>query len=234
MAAKTMPWFRLYAEITGDPKIRRIARITTWTKASVLGFWVTLLALASEGTPRGALTISEGINYETEDLADITGLEPEEITRIIQELITADMLTIGETGAWEITNWDSRQFASDNSTERVRKYRSKNPEKQDPETPIPQGAILEYMKVYEKETGEIAALWPETHKMVEEFQAAGITPALYGNAIKGLKAKGYSVTSMTSPKNWAMSEIKNNKEKQGPSLEKFRTLYREQRKENGE
>lgn len=236
MAAKKLPWFRVYTDITNDPKIRRIARVTEQSKAAITGTWIILLGLASESEPRGTLLIADGLRYELADLVDLTGLEAESLEPIIKEFVNADMLEESPQGPWIVKNWDSRQFASDTSRERVRRYREKQNEGSDPDQdPAPQsekieGPITEYISVYEKVTGEKATPWPAAYKMVEEFKAAGVTPAIYGEALEGLKAKGYNVTNMLSAKNWALGS-KNQTKKTGPksSLENFRDMYRQSR-----
>lgn len=128
---KTLPWFRLYSEILDDRKIKRICRTTTLSKAMVLGTWVILLAIASESANRGRLEITKGTPLNLQDLAEETGLDETTLKAILD--LMNDLEMIQETsGTYEITNWESRQFLSDSSTERVRKHRERT--KQEDET----------------------------------------------------------------------------------------------------
>lgn len=131
MAKVNMPWFRLYSEILDDRKLKRITRTTRNPKALVLGTWVTLLALASQSDNRGRLEISAGMPYEFDDLIDETGLEPESLQAILEAMISQELVTYDrEALTYEITNWDERQFESDSSTERTRKYRARKKQDQ--------------------------------------------------------------------------------------------------------
>jgi len=121
-----MPWFRMYSEILDDRKLKRICKKTGHSKALVIGTWTCLLALANNATPRGELSISEDIPYTIDDLEDELGLPSEIISQLIDEFKAMDMMNGKST--LEITNWEKRQFKSDNSTERVRRFREKEAE----------------------------------------------------------------------------------------------------------
>ena len=121
-----MPWFRVYSEILDDRKLKRICKKTGHSKALVIGVWTCLLALANNATPRGELSISEDIPYTIDDLEDELGLPSEIIHQLIDEFKAMGMMNGKNT--LEITNWEKRQFKSDNSTERVRRFRDKEAE----------------------------------------------------------------------------------------------------------
>jgi DnaD/phage-associated family protein len=127
MATK-LPWFRLYTEILDDKKIKRVCRVTNECKALVVGVWVILLALANDSDERGKLLVSEGNAYTLADLTDETGIQSEVFIDIVNEFKKLGMLEqIDET--LQIINWDSRQYKSDDSKQRVNKYRDKQKEK---------------------------------------------------------------------------------------------------------
>jgi len=121
-----MPWFRVYSEILDDRKLKRICKKTGHSKALVIGTWTCLLALANNATPRGELSISEDIPYTIDDLEDELGLPSEIIHQLVDEFKAMGMMNGKNT--LQITNWEKRQFKSDNSTERVRRFREKEAE----------------------------------------------------------------------------------------------------------
>ncbi len=122
----SMPWFRVYSEILDDRKIKRICKRTGHNKAMVIGTWVCLLALASDSPKRGQLSMSEGMPYTIEEVADEIGVDTETAETLLNEFVIMGMIAMGETMA--ICNWEKRQYKSDNSTERVKKFRDKNDE----------------------------------------------------------------------------------------------------------
>ena len=122
MAANSMPWFRVYSELLDDKKIKRVMRSTGECKALIVGVWICLLSLANDSDERGHLSISQNIPYTINDLVDETGLTADILQNIIDEFIALDMLEICDE-TLVISNWNDRQFKSDNSTERCRKLR---------------------------------------------------------------------------------------------------------------
>ena len=123
-----MPWFRLYSEILDDKKIKRICRATGHTKAMVIGVWVCLLSLANESSERGSLLISENIPYDLDDLSSETELPEDQLDALLKAFERYDMLRYDSKDGWAILNWNDRQFKSDNSIDRVQKYREKREE----------------------------------------------------------------------------------------------------------
>jgi DnaD/phage-associated family protein len=120
---KNMPWFRLYSDVLTDRKINRICKNTGQAKAIVIGVWVCLLSLANESPKRGVLMLADDIAYTLDDLEDETGMPREIIGQLIDEFRAHGMVA-GQT-IIQIANWDKRQYQSDNSTERVRRFREK-------------------------------------------------------------------------------------------------------------
>jgi len=119
-----MPWFRMYSEILDDRKIARISRAAEVPKATVIGVWTVLLALASESPERGSLLISDNIPFTVEELCDETGLDHDTFSAIMTQLQSLGMLALeGET--YKVVKWGTRQYASDNSTERVKRFRQR-------------------------------------------------------------------------------------------------------------
>lgn len=134
--ATNLPWFRVYVEILDDRKIAKIARATCSSRAEIIGIWISLLALASQSPERGNLLVTDGIGFDIEDLAEITGMGPDNLNEILKCFETFGMIENSD-GVYSILNWVTRQYDSDSSTERVARHRSNqkvNKQKQNNET----------------------------------------------------------------------------------------------------
>lgn len=119
-----VPWFRLYSEVLSDRKIARICRETSLPKVVVIGFWTVVLAIANESPKRGHLLISDGLPITTEELADEIGLEIQETSTLIEKFTQLNMLCL-DGQCLIVSHWDNRQFPSDSSTERTKRYRER-------------------------------------------------------------------------------------------------------------
>lgn len=124
------PWFRFYSETLNDRKIAHLVRVTQQPKALVIGVWATILALANDSPIRGVLLLTEDIPLTFNDLARETGLDADSMQTFILELERLNMMSM-EDGAYCLINWDKRQFASDNVTERVRRWRARQKQDED-------------------------------------------------------------------------------------------------------
>lgn len=107
-------WLRLYTEVTRDRKLRRLPVSYRW-------IWITILCMAKESPDPGKLLLSEGVPVEIEDIADEAAVDMEEVKKAIDIFINQKMVH-KEDGILVITNWGKRQFESDNSTQRWRKW----------------------------------------------------------------------------------------------------------------
>lgn len=106
------PWFRMYGEFRGDPKVR------TMTDSQQIQL-VRLFCLRSDG-PTEELSndeLRDGLNVSTDET--------------LHETKTVFLRKGFIDEKWGLLNWGKRQFLSDSSTERVRKYRSKQAREQD-------------------------------------------------------------------------------------------------------
>ena len=108
-----MQWFRMYAEMPDDPKIGTLSDAAFRT-------WVELLCCACKAESEGDTGLKE---------ADLNWALRRNVTETLQELLQKHLVTISETNTVVIRSWNKRQYVSDNSTERVRKYREKNKNK---------------------------------------------------------------------------------------------------------
>lgn len=111
----SMPWFRLYSETVSDPKIQTLDLCTKW-------IWVTSLCVASASEERGALRFGD-VTVTFQELSQVAGVTSQEGEVSVQKLLERGMLNLGDDGVLRVTNWDKRQYPSDSSAERTRKYR---------------------------------------------------------------------------------------------------------------
>jgi DnaD/phage-associated family protein len=117
------PWCRLYSEVLDDRKIRRIVTTTGEPKAVIIGVWATFLALANRSEPRGRLEIGKGLPLTFEELAEETGLDQGPLDAIIGEMRLLGMVA-NDDDTYVLPHFLERNFESDHSTERVRRWRS--------------------------------------------------------------------------------------------------------------
>lgn len=104
-----MNWFRFYHDVLDDPKVQRL-------DPPLFKAWVNLLCLASKADDRGHLPT-------VEDIAFALRVTEAEATDVVLKLNERGLID-GDWSELVIHNWTSRQKASDNVTERVRKHRS--------------------------------------------------------------------------------------------------------------
>jgi len=108
-----MKWFRFYSEVIDDPKIHKLSnyeyRIFTY-----------LLCYACEvDAVNGRLTSDlSAINHRLRTRYD-------HFFRALKRLEELDIISVNCDGEMTLTNWDKRQYKSDKSLERVRKFREK-------------------------------------------------------------------------------------------------------------
>lgn len=108
-------WFRMYSEIRRDPKVKTMPE-----QFQLRLIW--LLTLRCEGPTE---------RLSREEL--LYGLDCDETT--LDALHEAFHVKGFIEQNWSICNWNKRQYVSDSSTERVRKYRASKEQKQDETLP---------------------------------------------------------------------------------------------------
>lgn len=101
-------WFRVYDEILDDPKVQMLS-------PELFKTWVNLLALASR---------NGGTLPEREKIAFALRASVQDTSSRIDDLILAGLIDILPTGGIEPHKWLQRQWKSDDSGERVRKFRA--------------------------------------------------------------------------------------------------------------
>lgn len=103
-----MAWFRFYDEALDDPKVQRLP-------SPLFMLWVNLLCLASK---------HGGQLPQMPDIAFALRIAPEEAAQAIVSLEKAGLIDRGRNGL-SPHNWNGRQYVSDRSTERVKRFRKR-------------------------------------------------------------------------------------------------------------
>jgi hypothetical protein len=114
----------MYNELLTDAKVKYLMAATAQPKPLVIGVWTSILILANQSPVRGSLMITKTMPLPMTQIAGEIGLGETELAHIFGVLLELDMVSL-EDGVYSVTNWDTRQFTSDNSTARVRKHRAK-------------------------------------------------------------------------------------------------------------
>lgn len=104
-------WFRLYDDVVDDPKVQRLA-------PDVFRAWVNLLCVASK---------NGGVLPQLSDISYRLRIDETQVKRFIETLCETQLFDT-KNGKISPHNWENRQFPSDNSTSRVRKFREKHQE----------------------------------------------------------------------------------------------------------
>jgi hypothetical protein len=111
---KKYQWFRLYTEILEDRKLKRFTHAQKWG-------WIVVMCLASEKLKgeRGWFKMADL------DIADAMDFSLEDWQSLKRMLLTREMIEVEDGGIIKICNWFTRQYESDHSSERVKKFREK-------------------------------------------------------------------------------------------------------------
>ena len=104
-----MKWFRFYSEFMDDPKIAMMSD-------SDQLLWVKALCLASDSSTRGEICLTD------EEICWKLRINPETWRHAIDKFRAKGIIEHIK-GGYKITNWDKRQFESDNASQRVSKHR---------------------------------------------------------------------------------------------------------------
>jgi DNA-binding transcriptional MocR family regulator len=101
-------WFRVYVDLVDDPKVQRL-------DAALFKALINLWCLASAND--GALPPIDEIAFKLR-------MKREKAQRVLTELRAAGLIDDDQRGA-RPHNWDKRQFTSDGSTPRVKRFRER-------------------------------------------------------------------------------------------------------------
>jgi len=107
-------WFRLYSEALNDPKVQRL-------DGDTFKFWVNVLCLASE---------NDGRLPDLPDMAFALRMEQNACLTVVERLLNGGLIdrTNGGPNGWHYAphGWSKRQYKSDGSTERVKRFRERS------------------------------------------------------------------------------------------------------------
>ena len=201
---KSFPWFRLYNEAIDDEKLRLLAFEDRW-------HFVALLCCKS----KGLLDSADSHDLKNRKIALKLGLSSRELDEVARRLAEVGLI---DRDTLQPLAWDERQFHSDDSTSRVRKFRerqkqagnaSKHPcnvsvTVQDTDTdtdtdnpPTPQGGAPDG-------AGGVEPAFPNLLDEPEVLEAlpnsAGTACTTAGAACLALKAAGIADTNPGNPK----------------------------------
>lgn len=101
-------WFRYYDDSVNDPKVQRLPD-------AIFKAWVNLLCLASK---------NGGVLPSVADCAYALRLDERKMQSILEQLSECGLFDESEDGL-KPHNWDGRQYKSDVSTNRVKRFRDK-------------------------------------------------------------------------------------------------------------
>jgi hypothetical protein len=110
-SAKPMSWFRLYSEAIDDEKLRLLAFEDRW-------HFVALLCCKS----KGLLDSADSHDLKTRKVALKLGLSTRELDEVARRLAEVGLI---DRETLQPLAWDERQYQSDASTDRVRKFRER-------------------------------------------------------------------------------------------------------------
>lgn len=107
-------WFRFYAEALNDPKVQKL-------DGETFKGWVNLLCIASQ---------NEGKLPALTDVAFALRIEENAARTLVERLSNATLIDRLNGGVNGVTHamhgWDKRQYKSDTSNERVKRYRQRS------------------------------------------------------------------------------------------------------------
>lgn len=102
-----MQWFRLYNETLNDPKVQSL-------DGDTFKAWINLLCVANQCNA----------SCNVSDVSFHLRCSPNEATNYINKLVSVGLFHNNE-GILSPHNWNKRQYKSDTSTNRVKKFRNK-------------------------------------------------------------------------------------------------------------
>jgi hypothetical protein len=101
-------WFRVYSGLVDDPKVQRL-------DPALFKALINLWCLASA---------NDGVLPPADEIAFKLRIKRDKAQRLLTELRAADLIDDDERGT-RPHNWDVRQFKSDGSTSRVKRFRER-------------------------------------------------------------------------------------------------------------
>jgi hypothetical protein len=102
-------WWRAYNEAVEDPKLQRLGDKLGWA-------WFNLMCLASK---------NDGVLPPIGDIAFKLRKTDQQAAETIASLVKAGLFEKLEDGTFKPHNWNGRQYQSDVSTHRVKRFRER-------------------------------------------------------------------------------------------------------------
>lgn len=167
-------WFRFYEESLNDPKLLRLSD-------GLYRAWTILLCFASK---------NDGILPPVEDMAAALRTKPAKVSGWIKELSAGGLIDEVD-GRYEPHNWHGRQYKSDVSTERVKRFR--NGKRNVSETPPETDTETEQKKDAAPSGAQVVPLPPNPEKIFFDQAVQFLGPDARSLAAKLLKAKNGNV-----------------------------------------
>jgi hypothetical protein len=115
------PWFRAWDEMLTDPKMRDLTD-AQW------GIWLKLLCLANQQSQRGLIIIENSHKHSMSTIASLLNTRSDKLATNLRLFSDKNMVEYDmqeESGYVLISNWNKRQFASDDVTARVLKHKER-------------------------------------------------------------------------------------------------------------
>lgn len=119
-----MKWFRFYADALNHPKVQTL-------DGELFKFWINILCVTSQcnGAIPSHVTNGDKIAVTYDEIAFYLRMPVAQVKEYFDELINRGLIDIGEQ--IKPHNWDKKQYKSDTSAKRTRKYRERKKSKSD-------------------------------------------------------------------------------------------------------
>lgn len=132
-------WFRLYADVLNNPKVQRL-------KATLFKAWINTLCVASG---------HQGHLPSISDYSFALRITESEAETILRQLINAGLVD-ERNGKMIVHDWLDRQFQSDGSTERVKRFRKRQRNVSETANETPPESDTEQNRTEQKESRSLA------------------------------------------------------------------------------
>lgn len=172
---KRNTWFRAYSEMLDDPKVQRLHPV-------LFKAWMNILCLACE---------NDGLLPSDDDIAFRLRCSPQDAKQHMDELILAGLVDLDSAGKRSPHNWNARQFVSDSSTDRVRKFRMKRKDSVSPVPETPEETTPKHDETFHETTPEQSRA--ETEQIIDNPP----TPQRGPTPLEALRAyEAYNATAL--------------------------------------
>jgi len=175
-------WFRLYDDTINDPKILKLSD-------KLFRVWIGILCAASK---------NDGRLPSSDDLALMIRIKPEKMIEALEALVSAGLVD-RDGPSLSPHNWNGRQYKSDVSTERVKRFR--NGQRNVSETP-PDTEQIQNTDTEKKDGADappvVVSLTPSAEKLFFDQAVQVLGPDGRSLAAKLLKSKDRNILAAHS------------------------------------